>query len=181
VLFPQFEPNVNQLGFYPRGTLRPVQRRLGTLEPSTRDLVLYLQRRERRAVVDEEPLLAAVKEALAGTGLGLHVLCDASDPGDAEELVRRARIVLGPHGGAFANLVFAQPGTKVIEFVPRRELVSGPRSERLSMYYGLAQAASLDYWFVEPTRFDYGEAGILVDAEEVAQLVRRLASDGSGV
>ena len=32
-------------------------------------------------------------------------------------LFRRAAIVIGPHGGAFANLVFAPRGALVVEFV----------------------------------------------------------------
>jgi hypothetical protein len=33
-------------------------------------------------------------------------------------LFRRARVVFGPHGGGFYNLIFAAPGTKVIEITP---------------------------------------------------------------
>jgi len=171
VLFPQFEPNLDQLGFYPRGTLRPIQRRLGALEPANQDLVVYLQRHESRSVANEEALLSRVRRVLEGTGLTLHVFHGAGDPGATVDLMKRAAIVFGPHGGAFANLVFASPGTQVIEFVPSRRFLHGEKNLRLSMYYGLAQAAGMDYWLIEPERFYHDRPGMVVDVDEVAEII----------
>jgi len=174
VLFPQFEPNLNQLGHYARCCLRPIQRRLGTLDPADQDLAVYLRRTGLRSVADDQVLIEAVQRALQGSGLQLHILENPSSLEEAEPWIKRAKIVFGPHGGAFANLIFAQPGTHVIEFVPARHLEQGERKERLSMYYGLAQAAGLDYWFVDPIEFDHGAPTIRVDAEQVAATVRRV-------
>lgn len=173
VLFSQFEPNLNQLGLYPRDTLRPIQRRIGTLRPAEQDLVVYLQRPKHRSVANEQQLLSSVRRSLEGTGLRLHVFAGGRSPGDGVDVMKRARVVFGPHGGAFANLIFAQPGTQVIELVPSRYLLHGSKSERLSMYYGLAQAAGMDYWFVEPERFEHGKPGMVVDVDEVVEVVRR--------
>jgi len=174
VLFPQFEPNLNQLGLYPRGTLRPIQRRLGTLEPSSQDLVVYLQRNGPRSVENEDALLSRVESVIGGSGLSLHIFRGATDPGAAADLMRRARVVLGPHGGAFANLVFAQPDTGVIEFVPLQRLLRQQARDPLTMYYGLAQAAGLDYWFVEPDRFEHDAPGMIVDTNAVVTALRHM-------
>jgi len=174
VLFPQFEPNIDQLGLYPRGVLRPIQRRLGSLEPTKRDLVVYLQRQGRRSVADEETLLSAVRRFLEGTDLALHVFPGATNPGAAVDLMKRARIVFGPHGGAFANLIFAQPGTQVIEFVPLSRLLCGNEDDPLSMYYGLAQAAGMNYWFVEPKYYDHQQPGMVIDVDGVLDTFDRI-------
>ncbi len=171
-LFPQFEPNHNQLGLYPRNLLRPIQRRLGTLEPARRDLAVYLRRTSKRSVAGEKEMLEQARAAVEESGLKLHVLGGLGRIADAEPWIRRARIVFGPHGGAFANLIFAQPGTAVVEFVPRRALEEGRPNDRLSMYYGLSQAAGLDYWFVDPKSYDHDAPGMQIDAGDVADTLR---------
>ena len=86
------------------------------------------------------------------------------------EDVRRARLLLGPHGGAFANMVSASPGTQVIEFLPIEE--ANPNSDRaLSMYWGLAQAAGHDYWTVEPSHWGFRDREISLDCDRVLATV----------
>lgn len=173
-LYPQFEPNLRQLGFYPRNTLRPIQRRLGVLDRVERDVVLYLRRGAIRSVANEEALLCAVRKFVESKGLSLEVFSGGRGPGGCEEVMKRSRVVFGPHGGAFANLIFAQPGTHVIEFVPlQRELRQGERHP-LTMYYGMSQAAGLDYWFVEPDNFGHRRHGMVVDVNEVVAVMRRV-------
>jgi hypothetical protein len=41
------------------------------------------------------------------------------------------------------------------------------------MYYGLAQAAGLNYWFLEPDHFDLEKPGMIVDVDELGQTLRR--------
>jgi hypothetical protein len=173
VLAAHFEPSLAQLGVYPRHTLRPIQQRLGTLEPGHRDLAVYLQRRGLREVTNEEEMLARARRELAESDLQLEIFPGTDDPGGAIPLMRRARIVFGPHGGSFANILFAQPGTDVIEFVPIRRLLQAKAEDPLTMYYGLAQAAGLNYWFLEPDHFDLEKPGMIVDVDELGQTLRR--------
>ena len=51
------------------------------------------------------------------------------------ELWSSAAIVVGPHGGAFANIAFAPKGTLVMEFLPNGSIFHSPAfKEHLSTY-----------------------------------------------
>lgn len=63
-----------------------------------------------------------------------HVLCNR--PPTAEDFAAAA-VVVSPHGGVLADLVFCNPGTKVLELLPTDH--PGP------YYYTLSLAAGLDY------------------------------------
>ena len=107
-------------GIFARNTLRPLQKRLGLLEPVTQDLVLYLERPRPdviRSVANNDELVASVERLLAGSGYELVRFESTSDHAADMELFRRAKVAFGPHGGPFANLVFTQPGTHVTEFL----------------------------------------------------------------
>ncbi len=172
-LYVDFEPNFNVQGVYPRHTLRPLQRRLGLLDPTSRDRVLYFRRREsRRRVADEAELLGRI-ETLLEPGPYQFEIFEHRDLESDMERMRRARIVLGPHGGAFQNLIFAQPGTHVVEFLPIYDL---PRRgvDARHMYWGLAQAAGLDYWTVTPRRFGFEDPEMIMDAESVLAVLKRI-------
>ena len=34
-------------------------------------------------------------------------------------LFKNAKIIIGPHGAAFTNIIFSNPGLKIIELIPR--------------------------------------------------------------
>ncbi len=55
-------------------------------------------------------------------------------------LFRDAEIVIAPHGGGLANLVFCTPGAKVIELFP---------PANIDLYYRLATQLGLNYFFVK--------------------------------
>ncbi len=173
-LFPQFEPNLNSYGIYARNTLLPIQRRLGVLERTRQDLVLYLERPQVgkfRSVGNNEKLLARVREELVDTPYELRIFSSSGDHQADMELVKRAKVIFGPHGGAFANLIFAQPGSHVIEFLPIYRLYAEGEEPR-PVFWGLAQAAGLDYWTVEPKNFGFKTPGMIVDPEEVVSILR---------
>ena len=73
--------------------------------------------------------------------------------------------------------MFAQPGSHVIEFLPLYRLYAEGSDPR-PLYWGLAQAAGLDYWTVAPQPFDFDGAEMVVDADEVAAIVRRIVRTG---
>ena len=72
---------------------------------------LYLSRSGRRKVKNEAEVREVLKE------FGFEILEDISRT--VEEQIRlfaEAEIVVGPHGAGFTNLLWCQPGTKVMEF-----------------------------------------------------------------
>jgi capsular polysaccharide biosynthesis protein len=75
--------------------------------------LLYLSRTGRRRCLNE----AALLERLLPMGF---VVVDESKRSISEQiaLYRNARVLLGPHGSAFTNMIWARPGATVIEMVP---------------------------------------------------------------
>ena len=80
------------------------------------------------------------------------------------KLFSRANLVVGIHGGALANLVFASPGTRVIEVLPLRRLVT--------CYANLAHILNLDYDSILLSPTPSNEYGDLLQA--MASLQQRL-------
>lgn len=78
---------------------------------------LWLTRKEAstRRVVNEDEVLAA----LAPLGIEPFEAASLSVSEQAQAFAE-AELVVGPHGAAFANLVFCRPGTRVIEIMPGR-------------------------------------------------------------
>jgi hypothetical protein len=175
-LYPDFEPYLGTYGVWARNTLLPLQGRLGLLDPTDQDLVIYLDRPGViRSVANVEEILTRLRDLLAGTGYELHRFNSSGDQQADMDLMRRARVLIGPHGGSFANIVFAQPGTHVVEFLPIYSLFSAGEDPR-PYYWGLAQAAGCDYWTVEPTNFDFHNPGMHVDVDAVERTVAKILS-----
>ncbi len=59
---------------------------------------------------------------------------------DQVALFEAAEVVVAPHGSGLANLVFCQPGTKVIELFPSRTI---------DIFYRLSSDVNLEYAFVQ--------------------------------
>ena len=180
-LYPEFEPGLGVYGVYPRNLLRPLQHRLGLLARGDQDLVLYLHRGEQmlRSVANADDLLARIREVLSGTPYRLEVLESSGDFDADVATFARAKIIIGPHGGALANMAFARPGAHVIEFLPIYRLYQENKDPR-PMYWGLAQAAGLHYWSVEPRNFDFDGCGMVVDGDELAQVIKAILGGRRG-
>ncbi len=169
------EPNLGRYGMHPRGCMTPVRRRLGAFDPGPQDTVLYLRRPSHRirSVDDEEVLLLRLEQMLAGTPYRLDVFESSGDI-EADSLrVHRAKLILGPHGGAMANMIFAQPGTHVLEFLPIYELLARGEDPRPS-YWGLAQACDLTYWTTRPRRFGFNHQAMRLKFDEILRIAQRV-------
>lgn len=175
--FPHYEPCLHSFGLYPRNTLLPIQKRLGLLDNTHRDLVVYLPRKGARSVADEDKLLASIKPIVEEKGYTIHVFQARGDFDSDLNIMKRAKVVLGPHGGAFANIVFAQPGTHVIEFIPIYKLFKHDEGAARRNYWGLSQAAGLDYWALDTERFEFDEPGMVVDTAKLVAVLQKILSD----
>lgn len=81
-------------------------------------------------------------------------------------LFRHARVVVGPHGAGLANIVFCQPGTKVIEVVGSFVNAS---------FLTLAASLGLEYTFFQGKmvrRYPESRSDILVNADELLGVIR---------
>jgi len=180
VYFPQYDPTIRSYGVYARNTLLPVRRRLGALEPGEQDLVLYLAREPSdkiRSVGNQDELLDALRRRLAGTRHRLEVF-QARDLDVDRAQVARAQVLVGPHGGAFANMIFARPGTHVVEFLPLYRLFRENENPR-PVFWGLSQSCGLEYWTSEPRNFHFQKPGMQVDVADVVDLVGRALEESA--
>lgn len=72
-----------------------------------------------RGVINEDALIGLLRKRY---GNEMMVFTGAEhDVRSTIELFSRARIVIGPHGGAFVNTLFCAEGTTLVEFVPARQ------------------------------------------------------------
>lgn len=143
--------------------------------------ILYLLRAagSSRSVerTHEARLLDIVAKHLSA-GVGLDVWRPDDPHGYREDAPRflRARAVLGPHGGAFANLPFADADTHVIEFISRES--SHPSAhgggDVRPCYWGMAQGLGLPYWQLHPKHFGFDDPNMGVDGEDVLSLLSAL-------
>jgi capsular polysaccharide biosynthesis protein len=78
----------------------------GTLPDSTERIErIYLSRRGSRSIANEQELIALLQV--------LH--CDEFPVWRQAQIFAAAKIVVGLHGAALTNIIFCQPGTRVIE------------------------------------------------------------------
>jgi hypothetical protein len=82
----------------------------------TRDRLIYIPREKgdvNRRMLNEGELI----ELLKNYGFEMRSLSAMTVPDEAEYF-NSAKLILGAHGSGFTNLVFCEPGTKVIELFP---------------------------------------------------------------
>jgi len=150
------------LGLYPRGSLLPIQRKLGVLNHVEKKYILYVKRAtSRRGLENEKELVVIAKAIWEKTKYEFkefHVKSPESDL----EIFRGSRVVFGCHGGALANIVFTQPGTHILELNEMHREKS--KLDRM-MYWGLANAAGANYWNIEPHVYDHDKP-LSIDKDE---------------
>ncbi|CAK9065426.1 unnamed protein product [Durusdinium trenchii] len=140
------------------------------------DSVVFVQRcSERRQLANEPEAVGAVTRVLVEAKSDFQLLTFCPGREDFLEQVRKvrqARLIIGEHGGALANMLLAQNGTGIIELVgsPEAQIgVPGQFPPYKSMWYGGAGAAFAFYRVVlyEPTLV--GPAVRLEDLQEAVQ------------
>jgi len=139
----------------------------GLKEEPERNMVVYLDRStlstnqtylrrsgkvNGRSVVNQGPLLIAIKDALKPQyQLLVHACTDWIVDRD---VMSRALVVIGPHGGHFTNLIFASRGTHVVEFGSGSLLRQTRNATNIQVnarwvFAGLSNALGHHHWFVE--------------------------------
>ncbi|MEL7431147.1 MAG: glycosyltransferase 61 family protein [Chlamydiota bacterium] len=117
---------------------------------------LYISRRKAcsRRIVQEETLLKALEKK------GFVSIClEDLDPQEQAALFSFAKIIVGPHGSGFANLIFSHPGTVVVE------IDHGSMDEPRSLYQDFARKLGCHYFGYYPdyVKEDAWDAKISID------------------
>ena len=114
---------------------------------ATSVVILMLRTRslkEGRRIVNLNELIQVMR---ARYGARLHVFYGENDLSRAKALFSRAKLMVGVHGGAFYNMLFAPLNTTVIEIMPTLE--SGtvlPSYAAHSVFWKLALSMGHTYW-----------------------------------
>ncbi len=96
---------------------------------------IYISRKNagNRTVVNEEELINVLLDH-GFRVVEMERLSVAAQIG----IFANASVITGPHGSAFANIVFCRPGTKLIEIMPETNIVT--------CFYGIASQLNLSYF-----------------------------------
>ncbi len=111
-------------------------RRLLLSDAQPAHLRLYISRQEAsRSLINEAAVLAILEP------LGFQtVLLESLSVQQQANLLAQAEAVIAPHGGGLTNLVFCQPGTKVIELFPPDFVYP--------CYWLIANLVQLEYYYL---------------------------------
>lgn len=128
---------------------------------------LYISRTKYRKLTNEKELYGALKR------LGFKKIKPESLSLDEQvRLFQSAELIVSPHGAALANLVFYQPGTKVVELFSPSYLEPH--------YWLISRLLRLDYRFIvgnreNPHPYWSGFDNISVDPDRLLNIIGKLA------
>ena len=146
VYVPYFEGPDLKMGLVPPNSLTS----LGPQDAPGTD-VFYLPRKAGtvRSVANEALVVSLIKSKFPN----LKVYYPVGWRKD-RDVLRNAGVIIGPHGGALANILFAPVGATVVEFTPLVRLKRANKNER-PCYFGLAIGMGFTYHAVEPSVFRF--------------------------
>ncbi len=164
VYVPYFVGKDLKMGIVPPNSVRPLGS--GTT-PGTDVVYLARTRGKTRSVANEPDVLAALRR----TWPGLRVLFPTNDWHKDRESVRNASVIIGPHGGAMANMIFAPVNTTIIEFTPLVQYNRDGENER-PCYFGLAHGLGFKYHAIAPSKFNFNSGSMVVPTSRLEQVTR---------
>lgn len=89
------------------------------------DKIVYFSRNRgtnhmERRVLNEKDVLSTIRQVMTSDSMLelVEFYSDNYNLNQTIDLLSHAKLLIGPHGGALYNMIFAHPGTAVIEFLP---------------------------------------------------------------
>ena len=128
---------------------------------------IYISRNQasRRRIVNEEEVVNLLKK------IGFQIITFESTSIREQALyLANAQIVVGPHGAGLTNILFCNPGTKIIEFFAPEYIVV--------CYWVISNICGLQYYHLIGDKFDNDFSGqpvekdILVNLEKLLYLIK---------
>lgn len=127
---------------------------------------IYIQRTGRRKILNEDDLLLLLAQ------FDIEIIADTSRSFvEQVNIYRNATFIIGPHGASFANILWCQPGTQLVELFSNHYMPEYFRY--LSQVLGLEYNA---YCQGQPMGNDHSHVNddILVNLTEIEQYLRAL-------
>ena len=144
--------------------MRALRARVAGLRPafSRRDRRIHVARRVNRRIANADGLAPF----LARQGFSTHYLEDYSID-EQIDMFSEAEWVIGPHGAELGNLLFCQPGTKVLELAPEFDFKPyfSYMCNKLGLTHGVLPCPTTDGGF---------DGDLIVDVPKLAALFRML-------
>lgn len=144
----------------------------------TKNRRIYVSRKDalvNRQIYNEDELI----DVLKSYGFEIVLLAKMSVAEQAK-LFNEAEIVVGAHGAGFSNLVFCQPGTKVLEFFPENYVRHS--------YYDICNRCELEYDYLlcpcdgDPKNAVEGQKiNITADVQKIRAKVDRMLNKTSAL
>lgn len=188
VISPQFLPTTEKARLIPswklywaRYTMYPIKHFMSNLQ-TKQTYLLYFGRGSRktrkRSVVNDNVVIAFLKQWAKDMNLKFDVFKNAfHDQNRNKEKVSSALVIVGPHGGMFANMNFAQPGTYFVEFVDfwmhmKMKITNKKLHEKMRpSYYELSQANGLFYHYLKPKNFHWDTGHMYINITKLRMIM----------
>jgi hypothetical protein len=134
-----------------------------TLSEDERDLIIYCSRSgaSSRSVANEEELLKQLEVSFPEEKVVVYNSMD--DISSLVHLFQRAKVIIGPHGAGLSHMLFAAPGTHVLEF----QFMRDPPM----MFWHLANALKQDYWLLPVPNAWWMQKEMDIPSEEVVDII----------
>lgn len=129
---------------------------------------IYISREKAssRRILNEKDLIKSLRK------LDFHIVdLETLSPHEQAHLFYNARVIVGPHGSGFANLLFVKPHCKLIEIDHK---ILPPRS----VYEKIAQFMCSSYYpfFVDQTTKDRLDDDMTIDVDEFLKFIKKIIS-----
>ena len=131
----------NHLGSYNTTNLSQTGVSVGDRKSYPERIYISRSKCSYRRVINEENVI----EILSGFGF-VSVLLESMNLDEQIALFARAKVIVSPHGSGLTNIMFCEPGTKVIELV-------SPNYIR-HYYWAISQQLNLEHYYVTGESFN---------------------------
>lgn len=133
--------------------------------------VIYMPRQagQKRSVSNEDEVIDLLQVRY---GSKLDVFRPTNDWRKDRSAFAQAGLVIGPHGGAFGNMIFCPLRTIIVEFLPILRLSQSEKNPR-PCYMGLAKGLDFEYHALEVVDFSF-DTPMLVSLTALADLLDQI-------
>lgn len=151
------------------------------LRPSSREydnnLIVVIQRTESdRRIKNLPALLDLLSETFIGQGYEILVFDAHMSVSEQIKIFNNARLIIGVMASGLTNVLYANPGTKVIEIHPEADFLAnkeGLINGGAEWCWWLSAAVGLDYWVVN-TKYTFSDHFVTIPLEKVKKVLQKM-------
>jgi capsular polysaccharide biosynthesis protein len=117
--------------------------------------------------IQEKELIEFLNIIAIKNSLELKVINNPKTPDEVIDIINKSHIIIGIHGGAFANMIYCNINTRIVEIIQKDKL-----EERPCFYY-LASSLGLKYTYLEPESFNF-EGNVILNMKKTYEILKTL-------